>query len=425
MHAEPPYSTIRERLREVIELHFDPRDGAPFWLERAKQWGFDPRETVRTIDDLPRLGWIEPRTLHDRPVEDFLPRPVRAERSSLVLAQTGGTMGRPVWTAYTREEFEAAFVEPFIVAAKHVGFPGGGCWLYVGPSGPHIIARAAEALARRWGAWPPFCVDFDARWVKKLPAGSFAARRYLHHLVEQAMSIVERESINVVFTTPPVLRALADAMRPPQRERIRGVHYGGLRLDPAELARFQEEDFPQAVHVAGYGNTLFGCCMELSPAPGRTPTYFPQGDRLIFGVCFDERANEGGEVGTSSDVAEQCFPHRMQSDSGDIARAEARGSEKKKRTRASRKGAVADSGRAAGTSREEVVSFRYEHPGDRGRLVFSRLDRTVLLLNVRERDEVRLASPPTDAPDGFHRCGVIDPHPTPEAGPPPGTSVYY
>ena len=46
----------RERLdaqvREVVQWHFSPETGTPFWLERARQFDFDPLEDVNGVDDI-------------------------------------------------------------------------------------------------------------------------------------------------------------------------------------------------------------------------------------------------------------------------------------------------------------------------------------------------------------------------------------
>ena len=57
----------------------------------------------------------------------------------------------------------------------------------------------------------PFSVDFDPRWAKKLADGSLARRRYLDHVTAQALDVLEREEVGVLFTTPPALAALAAA----------------------------------------------------------------------------------------------------------------------------------------------------------------------------------------------------------------------
>lgn len=272
------------RLADVLATHFDPHHGAPYWLEKTATLGFDPRQEITSINDLWRIGLMDVNAMRNRPIADFIPRAVREQPRDLIRVQTGGTSGHPLWTAYTFREYEEAFVTPFVEAARHVGFPRGGDWLYVGPSGPHIIGRAAESLARASGAAVPFTVDFDTRWAKKLTAGSFAARRYVEHVVARAIDIIQVHPIDVIFTTPVILTVLAKRMSTGQRRRIRGIHYGGMALDPIDLARFQGELFTNAVHLSGYGNTLFGCCLELTVQPRRRLEYFPHGDRLVMGV---------------------------------------------------------------------------------------------------------------------------------------------
>lgn len=344
------HKTLDARLLDIVAIHFDPEWGTPYWLDRAKILGLDPRVDICTVRDLPRLGLMRPDVLLTRPITDFIPQSLCDRMPDLIVAQTGGTLGRGVWTVYTEAEYRAAFVAPFISAARHVGFPSGGVWLYVGPSGPHIIARAADAIARETGSMTPFCVDFDVRWARKMPAGSFGNQRYLEHILDQAMDVIGAQPIDTLFSTPIVIRALGGSMSDEQRERIRGVHYGGMAISSEEMHCLQVERFPRAVHLSGYGNTLFGCCLELDVAPGRALRYFPHGDRILFGVVPEGEASAEG-------------------------------------------------------------SIRYGGVGSAGRLVFSRLDRTMFLANVLERDRVRLVGVPSDAPAEFGLAGVASPEP--------------
>jgi len=332
---------LDDRVAAMVDRHFHPDHGAPFWIERAKMLGLDARRAIRCFDDLRLLGDMDPAVLAARPMRDFVPSSVRHDR--LIVVQTGGSTQNAAWTAFRADEFHAAFVAPFAAAAHHVGFPRGEPWLYIGPSGPHAIGKAAAALATALASSEPFTVDFDPRWAKRLPPGSFALERYLDHVVSQATDVLAREEVGVLFTTPAVLPSLAERMTRSQRERIRGVHYGGLALDSASLARSQRNDFPCAVHLSGYGNTLFGCALELSAAPGRIPAYFPGGDRLVFEV-----------------VDEEGRPMRA---------------------------------------------------GERGRVRFTRLDETVLLVRVLERDEAFFEPPPRGAPVMFTGPGLRDPQP--------------
>jgi hypothetical protein len=296
----------------------------------------DPRG-IRRLADLDVFSGSSQADLLSRPLTDFIPRRFHDRLHEFVIGQTGGTTGPGAWTAYRADEFDMAFVEPFLVAARYVGFPERQPWLYVGPGGPHIIGKAMQRLARGLGSPDPFCVDFDPRWAKKLPPGSFAQERYLRHVIEQAMQVIGCQPVGVLFTTPPVLARLVREMSPEQRRRIRGVHYGGIALSPELLCEFQQRWLPEAVHLSGYGNTLFGCALELNEKPGRDIDYFPHGDRLIL-EAVDE---EGRPV-------------------------------------------------SAG----------------RGRVRFTRLDESFLILRMLERDEAEIVLPPGDAPPGFGRSGV-------------------
>jgi hypothetical protein len=338
-----------ERLRDLLSLHFHPRHGSRYWLERQAALGWDVRDRVRTADDLFLLG---PTPLDDlrRPVRDLIPRAFHGQPERFVVGETAGTSGRPRATAYRDDEFQAAFVTPFLRVAAATGFPHGEPWLWVGPSGPHVIGVAVRELCRQTGGLGPFSVDFDPRWAKLLADGSLARRRYLDHVTAQALDVLERESVGVLFATPPALEALARRMTDRQREAVRGVHYGGLSIAADALNRFREA-FPGAVHLSGYGNTLFGVVMEAADRPRRSVDYFPLGGRVRFAV-----------VGWDED--RPAWPPRL------LGR------------------------------------------GQTGRVLFHRLDESCLLLGVVERDEAeRVAPSPEALALGGTADGLRDPRP--------------
>lgn len=291
--------SLNGRLRRIVAVHFHPEQGTPFWIDRANSLGIDPLRDIKSVEDLALFGDMVPSDLCTRPMADYVPRALYSTPPHLIVGQTGGTTGGGTWTVYGEDEFQEAFVQPFAAAAAHVGFPRGEQWLFVGPSGPHIIGKVAPHLAHSVGSADPFSVDFDARWAKKLVEGSFARDRYARHIVDQAMTVIDGQEIGVLFITPVVLEQLATLMTVRQRERIRGVHYAGMAISPQELERFQLELFPNSVHLSGYGNTLFGCCLELSAVAGRPLDYFPFGNRLLIDVV-DECGEpvQVGEIGT-------------------------------------------------------------------------------------------------------------------------------
>jgi hypothetical protein len=129
----------------------------------------------------------------------------------------------------------------------------------------------------------PFSVDFDPRWARRLAPGSLARQRYVDHVAGQALDVLQREEVGVLFITPPALAALSPRMTDRQREAIHGVHYGGMSMTAQAVNEFRAA-FPHAVHLAGYGNTLFGVAMEVADGERQSLDYFPIGPRLSFHV---------------------------------------------------------------------------------------------------------------------------------------------
>lgn len=281
-------SALDQHLRAVLATHFDPVHGSPYWLARERALGFDVREGVRCVADLARLGPFDLDDLNRHPVEHFLPRGVR-DAGGLVFAETGGTSGEPRPIAYSRDDFHAAFVEPFIATLDAGLLPGGGRWLWLGPSGPHVIGRAAQCIARLTTGSDAFSVDFDPRWYRRLAPGSLARTRYLEHLLEQALRIVGRQDVRYLFCTPVVLAALAGRMDAAARARVRLVYLGGMPLAP-DAMRAIGAAFTGARCLAGYGNTLFGVTHQPrwlaagDPALAAPPRYLPASVRLVVRV---------------------------------------------------------------------------------------------------------------------------------------------
>lgn len=335
-------------LRVTIDQHLHPEHGSPYWWKRQEQLGIDVRDRVRTIADLPLLGLTHPADLASESVWNFLPRCLWNRRCNCLVGESGGTTGQPVATTFLTANFQAAFVSPFLHAAMQTNFPFGAEWLWVGPSGPHIIGKVVGKLAAATNSPDPWSVDFDPRWVKKLIPGSFAAKRYLAHVIDQAVDVMQRQAPEVLFTTPPVLDALAERLDDAERSRFRGVHYGGMAITSEQINRFREL-YPNAVHLSGYGNSLCGVAMEIEDRPRTSIDYFPRGARLIYGVV------------------------KLQS---------------------------------------QDSSWASVQPGERGRVLFHRMDDSAFLPNMLERDEATLILPtPAGYANGWTLPGLRDPAP--------------
>ncbi len=280
--------TPDEWLPTIIAIHFDPVNGSRYWLNKENELGIKAIDEIRTLADLKILGPMSESDLRKYPIEYFIPKAFLNRKCDFILGETAGTTGRPKVTAYREDEFYMAFVDWFGYVAEKRGFPTGGNWLWVGPSGPHIIGKAVRPVAKRMGSMDPFSIDFDPRWAKKLKPGTFGSRRYLEHILEQTLDILETQKISVLYTTPLILDALSGQMSIEQRHEIRGVHYGGVAIGKYTYRKFKEEYFPEAVHISGYGNTLFGLCLEIEASNTYDLEYYPPGPRMVVQVVSTE-----------------------------------------------------------------------------------------------------------------------------------------
>jgi thienamycin biosynthesis protein ThnN len=346
----------------LLQLHFHPEWGSSYWLERQEQLGWSVRDRVRGLDDLWLVGPMPLADLRRFPVRAFIPRAWHGQWPRFVFGETAGTSGEPCGTAYRDDEFHAAFVTPFLRVAKTTGFPRGEPWLWVGPSGPHIIGKVVRELARQTGSMDPFSVDFDPRWAKRLADGSTARQRYLDHVTNQALDVLRREEVGVLFITPPALAALAARLSDSQREAIHGIHYGGMSLVPETVNDFRAA-FPRAVHLAGYGNTLFGVVMEMADTHRLAMDYYPLSDRVRFHVVDWPPLDAAGSGATD----------------------------------------------AAGSWPPSLCER-----GQSGRVLFHRLDESCLLIGVLERDQAERVLPSPEARAlGGHADGLRNPQPPP------------
>ena len=250
-------------IKKILALHFHPEQGSPYWLERQQQLGFKVTEAIRSHHDFHRLGVMAVEDLRTRPITDFIPQILHGKLSPHLLSETGGTTGDPCRRVFSPAEFHDAFIGPWLKAVAEHNFPHGGRWLFVGPGGPHIIDRSARAMARSLGSLEPFTVDCDVRWIKRQVKGSMGLKLYMDHVLAQVANIISHQEIDTLFTTPPLLVELARIMSAAQKERIRGIHTGGMNLDP-QTASDLRGHFANAVILPGYGNSLFGVTFPMT-----------------------------------------------------------------------------------------------------------------------------------------------------------------
>jgi hypothetical protein len=285
---------LDEHTVEMVQWHFGDDTGSPFWLEKKKEFDFDPLKDVKCFDDLKQFPLFEDDWLRGGPVRRWVPQPYADK--PLYVFETGGTTGTPK----SRVVMEDHWIdyEMFSETLPDESFPRGGNWLMLGPSGPRRLRLAVEHLCQHRGGIS-FCVDLDPRWVVKLlKKGKVEeAKAYGEHVIDQAMTILKSgHEIQGMFTTPKLLEALAmrllDEGSSIEEVGIKGIFCGGTEFTQ-QWFRFACEELlgPNVYITPTYGNTLMGlaCGKPFDPADDYKITYFaPQPRAAIEVVDFDD-----------------------------------------------------------------------------------------------------------------------------------------
>ena len=185
---------------EIIQWHFDPATGCPFWLKWAEQAGWDPRREVHGLADLAKFGHFQDEWLRGGPVRRWVPQ-AYGQRPVYVF-ETGGTTGIPK-SRISIDDFRIDY-ELFSQTLPDEYFPKGSNWMMLGPSGPRRLRLAVEHLAHYRGGIC-FCVDLDPRWVIKLIKKGWMdhLKAYQDHVIDQAMNLLGPVTISNVFSRPP------------------------------------------------------------------------------------------------------------------------------------------------------------------------------------------------------------------------------
>ncbi len=313
---------------EIIEWHFNPETGCPFWLEKAQEFNFDPRKDVKCFDDLKKFPSFEDEWLRGGPVRRWLPKGL--ENEPVYVFETGGTTGIPK-TRVACNDFRTDY-EVFSGTLPDESFPRGSNWLMLGPSGPRRLRLAVEHLAQFRGGIC-FCVDLDPRWVVKLLKRGKVQdmEEYRDHVIDQAMTVLSAgHDIKCMFTTPKLLEALAmrliDDGSSIAEAGITGIFCGGTEFTQQWYRFAKEELLGDDVYITPtYGNTLMGlaCGKPFVPEDNYKITYYAPQPRAVIEVADFKDSNlnvgygETGRVKLTTLTKEIFVPGFLERDEGE------------------------------------------------------------------------------------------------------------
>ena len=314
-------------VREIINWHFDPATGCPFWLAWASQAGWDPQREVTSFDDLAKFPHFEDEWLRGGPVRRWVPK-AYADRPTFVF-ETGGTTGIPK-SRVAQDDFRIDY-ELFSETLPNEHFPKGSNWLMLGPTGPRRLRLAVEHLAQHRGGIC-FCVDLDPRWVIKLIKKGWMEhlKAYQDHVIDQAVTVLEAgHDIRCLFATPKLLESLANRLEENgsslKEAGVTGIFAGGTEFTP-QWNRFAHEELLDGIYMTPtYGNTLMG--LAASPPSGSDNgykiTYYAPQPRAVLQVVDPDDAErvvgygDTGRVMLTTLTKEFFVPRFQERDEGE------------------------------------------------------------------------------------------------------------
>lgn len=313
------------QVREVVQWHFSPDTGTPFWLDKAKEYKFNPLKDVHTFEDLSLFGTFEDEWLRGGPVQRWIPKGYAGKPTYVF--ETGGTTGLPK-TRIVIDDFRIDY-EMMSDTLPDKYFPKGSNWLMLGPSGPRRLRLAIEHLAQHRGGIC-FCIDLDPRWVVKLikMREIGMANLYKEHAIEQVLTILAGgHDIKCMFTTPKLLAAFDEALRSGKLEDkfrqlgkkipagglksikaagITGIFSGGTEFTPQFTREAYEEmlDNGDVFMTPTYGNTLMGlaCSKPICPEDGFKISYYAPQPRAAIQVVDPKNFDKVVEYGQTGRV---------------------------------------------------------------------------------------------------------------------------
>ncbi len=310
---------LNEYLDQLIEIHFHPQDGTPYWLEKQEKSGLDVRKEINSIDDLQKLGFPDEDILRKRPTEYFVPRKVwKEERQKILHCESSGTTGPRKYITWHQESSNYT-IDWYNFNLDMYGTPLNENWIATGPSG--MFEDHMKAVARSRGGFP-FFLSVDPKYAKK--ALESGRTEDFKHLFEEMQTISNREKIGVVVTVPQLSEIIPDYIN---MDNLKTILFGGVGFhgEPEEYVkglrsyRKFKEVFKGKIVGGWYGNSFWGPAFHL-PDSSDNLNYYPPSPYTVFEVVNVDspqekvRYGERGRVKFHRLTREFFWPNALERD---------------------------------------------------------------------------------------------------------------
>lgn len=247
---------FQQHLAGVMDWHFSPRTGSPFWLDMRSQLSFDPVKDIRSFEDLALFPDVS-LMLREIPIEALMPKGLCGEDLAGIF-ESGGTTGKAKRVVVYEEWLQQLVAWRLKEVDRLIGDQPKNT-LAIIPTGPHLVGAINNRRANALGG-QCFTVDLDPRWVKKLiqRRDTENVNLYIEHLLDQAESIITSQSLHYLVTTPRLLEAIARRrpMVDQLNQTLEVITWGGTYMDVDTLDYLKSSVFPNVAMSASYGSTM-------------------------------------------------------------------------------------------------------------------------------------------------------------------------
>ena len=246
---------INEWLASVIETHFDPKNGTPYWLKQKEKLKFDPKKDITSIDDLVHLPIADQAALRAQPIGHFMPK--RFPKNEFDIGESSGTTG-PKKRIPWHSDVTADVIKFYDFNLDLWGVPKGINYLAMGPAGlyeKHIqtVVKGRDGLCFFIGIEPKGLKDAIAGVPRKFWKIPYLVK-YLKPMNEEFNQIMKQQEIGVIISAPQMLKKYPEQI---DVSKLEAVLWGGIGLTPADYGELK--DMYGKTKVTGWYGNIF-CC---------------------------------------------------------------------------------------------------------------------------------------------------------------------
>lgn len=306
--------TLDGYLQAVMDLHFHPDHGTPYWLDREDDLDFDPRTDVRSLADLSKFPTADEQALRNAELRYITPK--YYDVTDLDISNSSGTTGQKKSMPYGRPVSE----DLAQWYTYHVGQrgPTDGDWFVIGPYGLYehqldSAARAAGQACHFVGIEPKY-LKKQARVVKQMTSGLGGFLRSLPELptglkglarmeatIAAAEDIISAQSFRHMASgigIPQRLHPLLEEKGPTDPADVETLLMSGGHVPKSEREELRSL-YPNASIVPMYATSFTGACID-HPHTDHV-AYYPMAPAAFLDVVDEDgQPVAGGDRGRTA-----------------------------------------------------------------------------------------------------------------------------